>query len=35
MPGQEEHWDEDEEDKAWELEQDIDLYRWEQREFHD
>ena len=35
MPGQEKHWDGDEEDKAWELEQDIDLYRWEQREFHD
>ena len=30
MPGEEKHWDE-----AWELEQDIDLYRWEQREFHD
>ena len=30
MPGQEKHWDEE-----WELEQDVDLYRWEQREFHD
>ena len=30
MPGEEKHWDE-----GWELEQDIDLYRWEQREFHD
>jgi hypothetical protein len=22
-------------DEAWELEQDVDCYRWEQREFHD